>query len=299
MHRKLNPLDLCDNTVAELMLECGHRLHINFSKYTRIYKCPECKTYISEFSMYRDILYEAGMKEPENYYLKISGTTAMNGLAKILIETEGSPLEKVLERANSMYNSIYTIFPKKDREIFNYALITGNRRVVKFLKLQEKSYDVKLSDELFERAWENNWLELISDLYDMNVYPVNYRVERNPIMLAAKYGDYALMSRLISSGANLNKKHKGLSPLTLVCQSENFKDSDEIIKFINHFWQDLLGENSFEFDQTDSPLISALLKGNSKLFEVLLKKGVKTSITLINLAIDVGSLEWVKILHNN
>ena len=60
--------------------------------------CPICEKYITELSLYGDILREAGMNDTEEFYLKISGVDIMGGMVKCLLETEGSPLEKVLER---------------------------------------------------------------------------------------------------------------------------------------------------------------------------------------------------------
>ena len=148
----------CSRSEPDFRVECGHSYHYSCLKTElRDYEgeCRECRAQINEFDLYCDILQKSGINEPEEFFLKLSGTTSLNGLAKYLIETEGSPLEEVLERCNLIFNDGLYLF-KSNKEVSKYALLTGNGRIIKYWKGKKRNFHIKLPDELFERAFEND-----------------------------------------------------------------------------------------------------------------------------------------------
>ena len=154
-------------------LDCGVKVHFRClvkkieiaSKSEKDYKRPNCNKPISKLTPYWDILREHGMNETDIFYMNLSRNTVMNGLARYLMETEGAPLEQILRRTYAVYRNTDALFPDS-RETYQYALMTGDRRVVKLLK-QIYGFgrsSIKLSNSLFDYAWSQDWLELINDL---------------------------------------------------------------------------------------------------------------------------------------
>ena len=297
-------LERCDFT-----LDCGQRVHLKcfgeilkgddtkYRFYINDYKCWYCKRNINNLSAYWDIFCNARMNESENFYLKISGTSVMGGLAKYLLDNEEYPLERFLERTYLMHENFNFMF-STDREICQYALVTGERRVIKYIKHRYHRLKMALPDDLFDDAWNNDWMEMLNDLSELDVYRQTYNVDKVPIMLAAKMGDYELMNRLIASEANIVLSRKGVSPLAHACMSNEFENTDEKIKFIDKYWGKIMRTKIYNFiEEKDSPFIYAFEKNDKKLLEYLLYKGLKPTEYSIDYVILNGNLDLIKTVH--
>ena len=296
------------SVIFSLKLDCGVKVHfeclakILASNSEREYTCPNCNKPISKLTPYWDILREHGMNETEIFYMKLSKNTVMNGLARYLIETEGAPLEQVLTRAYLVYKNTDALFPDS-RETYKYALMTGDRRIVKLLKriYGINRIHIKLSNSLFDEAWDKDWLELINDLYERGVTPEIYEEDKDPIMLAAKTGDYELMDRLVTDGADLTHSHENGTPLGQACISYEFKSTEEKIRFIDKYWGDIMGEDIkkfYDYYERTCPFKNAIKMNDIDLVKYLVKKGVKTSYDALEFAINYENVnvEMVKIV---
>ena len=297
----------------DLALKCGHQVHLAcLIKYLKMglviyYRCRVCKLRISDLSPYMDILLDAGMNLTDDYYLNLSGTTVMEGLAKYLLKTEGSLLEKVMERTYLIHGGLNNLFPDS-RQIFEYSLVTGDRRILKFLQLNKirLHWGCTFLNSFYETAWDNDWLELINDLYELNVYPETYKIELDPVMFASKTGNYKVMDRMIVSGVDIMRKNRNFDPFITACYSDEFTDSYEKIQFIDKYWCNSIGignrENSFIYS---GYLVfkDALAKNETILFRYLLQKGFKLKTESAEFvfmkAIDLNRLEFVKIICEN
>lgn len=291
----------CKKSDGEFTSDCGHQFHLacigrNRPKNDLDGVCPICGKYITELSLYGDILRKAGMNDTEEFYLKISGVDIMGGMVKFLLETEGSPLEKVLERAYLIYGNMSKLIPY-ERARFIYELTTGDRRIIKFMKAKRIGEDLKLPDGFVEEAWKKDRMELINDWFEMRIYPKNYKIEMNPVLIAAKTGNYELMNRLVGADADINAKHKGMRPITMVCESNELESTEEKIKFIERFWVNGFGNTYINFDVKDSPLVQAINMNDVKLVECLLKKGLIKNESLITMSVKSGNLEMLKVLY--
>lgn len=134
----------CQKRSCDFRADCGHPFHLKcfaekWSQVERKGKCPSCENVISEFDLYRDILCAADMSDEEKFYLDLLGTNAMDGLLRKLLESQESPLEEVLERCFLMHGNVDPLFPSFESDVFEYALKTGERRVLKFLKTKKLS----------------------------------------------------------------------------------------------------------------------------------------------------------------
>ena len=291
----------CQKSNGDFTSDCGHQFHLacigrNRPKNDLDGVCPICEKYITEISLYGDILREAGMNDTEEFYLKISGVDIMSGMVKCLLETEGSPLEKVLERVYLIYGNISKLIPN-ERARFIYELTTGDRRIIKFMKAKRLGGGLKIPDGFVEEAWKKDRMELINDWFEMRIYPKNYKIEMNPVLIAAKTRNYELMKRLVAADADINAKHKDVRPITMVCVSDELESTEEKIKFIECFWEYGFGNTYTKYDSHDSPLVKAIRKNDVKLVECLLKKGLISDECLIDTSIMYGNLEMLKVLH--
>ena len=296
-----------------LTTDCGHHVHkwclgrflIDANAYKVKQICQTCKAYISVLFPYADILREAGMSDSEEFYLRISGTSVLSGLVKYLMETEGDTLEKVLERTNSIFDDDISWLLPNEFDIFKLALLNENNgRIVKFLRLKNLEYECEISDDFFEKAWQNDRMELINDINEIGVYPLNYKPEKVPIIFAAKTGNYELMNRLLDAGADKEKQYKELSPLTAVCQSDDFVDSEEKIKFINHFWKRPIFLMYDESTINNSPFLTAVHKNDTKLVDYLMqtcyiRDNEEEDVDLIADVIKSGNIEIMKASYKN
>ena len=140
-------------------------------------------------------------------------------------------------------------------------------------------------------------MELLTDLYDIDVDPVNFVVQKIPIMIAANSGNYQLMDRLIASGANLEKRHKSFTPLMIACESADFESTDEKIKFLDHYWDTVFAKSRIMCNEEKSCFLSAIQTNDHKLLDYLLTKLIPTCEGLVSAAIKSGNLAMVKKLH--
>ena len=287
----------CRRSEPDLRVKCGHSYHYSCLKSQLKGldgECSECQAQINDFDLYCDILQKSGINEPEEFFLKLSGTTSLNGLAKYLIETEGSPLEEVLLRCNLIFNDELHLFQSNQEDVSKYALLTGNGRIIKHCKGSETRFQIQLPDELFERALENDCMELLTDLYDIDVHPVNFVVQKIPIMIAANSGNYQLMDRLIASGANLEKRHNDFTPLMIACKSADFESTDEKIKFLDHYWDTVFAKSRIKSNEEKSCFLSAIQTNDHKLLDYLLTKRIPKCEGLVSAAIKSRNLGMVK-----
>ena len=297
---------------CDFRADCGHQFHLKFfaEKWSQVEckgKCPSCENEISEFDLYRDLLRAVDMSDEEKIYLDLSGTTAMDGLMRKLLESDESPLEEVLERCFLMHGNIYSLFPSFESDVFEYALRTGERRVLKFLKTKKLNYKCKLSDTLFHDAFEKDWIEVINDLHEMGIYPYFYKTDLNPLMFAAKTGNYKMMDRLLDAGADITMKHHGMPPFSYACQSIEFKSTAAKIKFIDKYWGEYIGKTGYDyhtetvlFDRyslIECPYEAAVLYDDFTFVKWLIQKQVHTIYGFMNYAVKYGSFEMIKFLE--
>ena len=132
--------------------------------------------------------------------------------------------------------------------------------------------------------------------------PEIYDVDKDPIMLAAKTGDYELMDRLVADGADLTHSHENGTPLAQACISNEYKSTKEKIRFIDKYWGDIMGEDIKQFYhqcERICPFINAIKKNDINLVKYLVKKGVKASNDALEFAINYENVnvEMVKIIH--
>ena len=295
----------CKKSPEVFTIGCGHKFHLEcmaqyiFRRNSDNEKCPICGKQISKLSLFQDIVRNAGMNESGEFYSKISNWewSEIVGLGVYILENEGSPLEAILERTFLIFKGLKRMFPR-DEKILEHALKTGDRRIISFMKAKQLSFnsDRLVTEHFLYEAWRKDLLELINDLVEIyNVSTSN--IGLYPTLVAARTGNYEMMTRLVASGANIHIKLQGLRPITMVCQSDEIESTDEKIKFIEHFWKEGLRENYYKFDKKDSPFVSAIKKNDLKLVDFLLKYHVKTSEELIDISIECENLEMTKFLH--
>ena len=80
---------------------------------------------------------------------------------------------------------------------------------------------------LSEEAWKKDRMELINDWFEMRIYPKNYKIEMDPVLIAAKTKNYELMKRLVAADADINLKHNGVRPITMVCELDVLKSTEK------------------------------------------------------------------------
>lgn len=297
----------CKKSPEVFTIGCGHKFHFEcmyqyiFSKHTYYDDCPICGKSISKLSLFQDIVRNAGMNESGEYYSKISKWSYIEseivGLGMYILENEGSPLEAILERTFLIFKGLKRMFPDDDK-ILEHALKTGDRRIISFMKAKQIRFnsDRPVTEHFLHEAWKKDRLELINDLVEIyNVSTSN--IGLYPTLVAARTGNYEMMTRLVTSGANINIKLQGLRPITMICQSDEIESTDEKIKFIEHFWEKGLSDNYYNFDIIDSPFTNAIKENDAKLVDFLLKYRVKTSEKLIDISIVCENLEMTKFLH--
>lgn len=298
----------CSETI-DFTLQCGHKVHLRcLGRYNKIqgrnyaHKCQVCQSPLNELSTYWDILRKYNMNETEIFYKNLSKTTVMARLAKYLMETKEAPLEQFLIRTYSIHNDLKALFPV-EREIYENALLTGDGRIINFLKsVKWLATRSRLPERYFKFAWENDWMELITDLYEIHVFPGTFNLEKSPMNVASYTGNYELMDRLIAHGANIDFWNLDTSPLFCACISDEYDNTDEKIKFIDKYWGILKGKlkGYYGFDNGEENVFKyAIEKNDIKLTRFLIEKDVKTGINSLQHAISNGSLEMIKIIHKS
>ena len=296
----------CSETI-DFTLQCGHIVHLKclgkymIQEHDCEYKCQVCQSPLNELSIYWDILRKYKMNETEIFYKNLSNTTVMAGLAKYLMETKEAPLEQFLTRTHKIYDDLKVLFPV-ERKIYEKALLTGDGRIVSFLKSVRWVSKIPLPELSYKFAWENDWMELITDLYEIYVFYGTLSLRKSPINVASYTGNYELMDRLIAHGANIDFWNLDTSPLYCACISKKYCNTEEKIKFIDKYWENFKGKIKGEYgkgNDEEDVFKYAIQNNDIKLAIFLISKNVKPGSYSLRNAISNGNLEMIKIISQN
>ena len=201
------------------------------------YKCQVCQSPSKWMWACIGIFYVNTRWTKLKYFTRIfPNTTVMAGLAKYLMETKEAPLELFLTRTHIIYDDLKALFPV-ERKIYENALLTGDGRIIDFLKsVRWFLKRMHLPWSFFNFAWQNDWMELITDLYEIKVFT---GTSKSPMALLHIRGNYELMDRLIAHGANIDFWNLNTSPLYCACISKKYDNTEERSNLLDKYWENL------------------------------------------------------------